>query len=248
MESLADTAGLIGHSGLVKDVVRCLRDDTRSGAIIVGSAGTGKTAVSRAVLRELRPRGKVVRLPATRSLAAVPFGALAPYLAGLPDHELDSYAAVLAELTGSLRSEPARPLFVIDDAQCLDRGTTQLLARAVATGAARLLATSRPGAMIPEEFLALWDDGILAKFDLAPLSRVGVHQFCEQVLRADVSPWVSALFYDLAEGNPLMLRSLLEHSRASGALGFDTVSGSSSQHPIWPPCRLPMLWTCSCAS
>src|SRR5437868_1952604 len=104
MESLADTAGLIGHSGVVKDVVRCLRDDTRSGAIIVGSAGIGKTAVSKAVIRELRPRGKVVRLPATRALAAVPFGALAPYLAGLPDSELDSYAAVLAELTGSLRS------------------------------------------------------------------------------------------------------------------------------------------------
>jgi DNA-binding CsgD family transcriptional regulator len=225
MESLADTAGLIGHSGLVKDVVRCLRDDTRSGAIIVGSAGTGKTAVTKAVIRELRPRGKVVRLPATRALAAVPFGALAPYLAGLPDHELDSYAAVLAELTGSLKSEPTRPLFVIDDAQCLDRGTTQLLARAVATGAARMLATSRPGVMIPEEFLALWDDGILAKFDLAPLSRVRVHQLCEQVLRADVSPWVSALFYDVAEGNPLMLRSLLEHSRTSGALGL--------RHGVW---------------
>jgi DNA-binding CsgD family transcriptional regulator len=225
MESLADTAGLIGHSGLIKDVVRCLRDDTRSGAIIVGSAGIGKTAVSRAVLRELRPRGKVVRLPATRALAAVPFGALAPYLSELPDRELDSYAAVLAELTKSLRAEPARPLFVIDDAQCLDRGTTRLLARAVATGAARMLATSGPGAMIPEEFLALWDDGILAKFDLAPLSRVGVHQLCEQVLRADVSPWVSALFYDVAGGNPLMLRSLLDHSRASGALGL--------RHGVW---------------
>jgi DNA-binding CsgD family transcriptional regulator len=225
MESLADTAGLIGHSSLVKDVVRCLRDDTRSGAIIVGSAGIGKTAVSRAVIRELRPRGKVIRLPATRALAAVPFGALAPYLAGLPDHDLDSYAAVLAEMTGSLRSEPSRPLFVIDDAQCLDRGTTQLLARAVATGAASILATSRPGALIPEEFLALWDDGILAKFDLAPLSRVRVHQLCEQVLRADVSPWVSALFYDVAEGNPLMLRSLIEHSRASGALGL--------RHGVW---------------
>ncbi len=218
MEGLAETAPLIGRSGLVRDVVRCLRDDGRSGALIVGSAGTGKTAVSKAVVRELRPRGKVIRLTATRALAAVPFGALAPYLAELPDHELDSYASVLAAMTGSLKSEASRPLFVIDDAHSLDRGTIQLLARAVATGAAGMLATSRPGPMIPEEFLALWDDGILSKFEVSPLTRTGVHQLCEQHLGGDVSPWASAVFFNVTEGNPLMLVSLIEHARASGAL------------------------------
>ncbi|MGY2743227.1 LuxR C-terminal-related transcriptional regulator [Arthrobacter sp. UYCu723] len=225
MESLAETAPLIGLSGLVKDVVRCLRDDSRSGALIVGAAGTGKTAVFKAVIRDLRPRGTVIRLIATRALAAVPFGALAPYLSELPDHELDSYAAVLRAMTGRLRSEAIRPLFVIDDAQCLDRGTTQLLARAVATGAAGILATSRPGPLIPEEFLALWDDGLLSKFELSRLSRPGVHELCEQVLRADVSPWVSAVFSEAAEGNPLMLMSLIEHARSSGALVL--------RHGVW---------------
>jgi DNA-binding CsgD family transcriptional regulator len=225
MDSLAEAARLIERAALVKDVVESLRDDTRSGALVVGSAGLGKSSVARAAVRELRPRGPVVRLPATRALAAVPFGALAPYLARLPAHELDSYAAVLKEMTGRLKSAAIRPLFVIDDAQCLDRGTSQVLARALATGAASILATSRPGAMIPEEFLALWDDGILSKFDLAPLSRLGTHQLCEQVLRADVSPWVSGLFHEVAEGNPLMLMSLIEHSRATGALG--------RRHGVW---------------
>ncbi|WP_427133188.1 LuxR C-terminal-related transcriptional regulator [Pseudarthrobacter sp. S9] len=225
MESLAETAPLIERSALVKDLVRCLRDDTRSGALIIGSAGTGKTAAAKAVIRELRPRGRVIRLAATRALAAVPFGPLAPYLSGLPAHELDSYAAVLEAMTGSLRSEPNRPLFVVDDAQCLDHGTIELLARAVATGAAGILAASRPGPMIPEEFLALWGDGIISKSDLAPLSRTGTHQLCEQVLRGDVSPWVSALFHDVAGGNPLMLMSLIQHSRSSGALG--------RRHGVW---------------
>ena len=72
--------------------------------------------------------------------------------------------------------------------------------------------------MIPEEFLALWDDGLLAKFELSPLSRPGVHELCEQVLRADVSPWVSAVFSQVADGNPLMLMSLIEYARTSGAL------------------------------
>lgn len=218
MESLAEFAPLIGQSGLVEDVVRCLRDDSMSGALIIGAAGTGKTAVSRAVVRELRTPGTIIRLTATRALAAVPFGALAPYLSDLPDHELDSQAAVMHAMTGRLRAEASQPLFVIDDAHCLDRGTTQLLARAVATGAADLLATSRPGALIPEEFLALWDDGLLAKFELSRLSRTGVHELCQQVLRADVSPWVSAVFSQVADGNPLMLMSLIEHARASEAL------------------------------
>ena len=55
MESLAETAPLIERSALVKDLVRCLRDDTRSGAIVVGGAGTGKTAVVKAAIRELGP-------------------------------------------------------------------------------------------------------------------------------------------------------------------------------------------------
>ncbi len=225
MESLAETAPLIERSALVKDLVRCLRDDTRSGALVIGGAGTGKTAVVKAAIRELGSRSHLIRLTATPALSAVPFGALAPYLSRLPDRELDSYAAVVEAMAGSLKSEADRPLFVVDDAHCLDHGTVRQLAQAAATGAAGILATCRPGPMIPDEFLSLWDDGIIAKFDLAPLSRTGTHQLCEQVLRADVSPWVSALFHDAADGNPLMLMSLIQHARASGALGF--------RHGVW---------------
>ncbi|MCU1510553.1 MAG: ATPase protein, partial [Arthrobacter sp.] len=48
MEGLAESAPLIGRTGLVKDVARSLLDDSRSGALIVGAAGTGKTAVFKA--------------------------------------------------------------------------------------------------------------------------------------------------------------------------------------------------------
>jgi DNA-binding CsgD family transcriptional regulator len=225
MESLAEAARLIERAALVEDVVRGLRDETRSGVLVVGGTGLGKTSVARAAVRELRARGPVIRLSATSALAAVPFGALAPYLARVPARDLDSYTAVLEEMTGSLKSTAVRPLFVIDDAQCLDRGTIQVLAPALATGAASILATSLPAAMIPKEFLALWNEGILSKFDLAPLGRPGTHQLCEQVLGADVSPSVSALFHAVAEGNPLMLRSLIEHARATGALGC--------RHGVW---------------
>ena len=225
VESLTESATLVGRSGVVKDIVRCLRDGGTSGALIVGNPGTGKTAVSRAVIRELRPHTAVIRLAATPALSAVPFGALSPYLGELPAHDLDSFAAVVKAVTDSIKSQPSKPLFVIDDAQCLDRGTTQLVAQAVATGAASVLATCRPGLLIPEEFLALWDDGIVAKFDLEPLTRTEVHQLCEQVLRADVSPWASALFADASAGNPFMLLSLIEHARNTGALAL--------RHGIW---------------
>ncbi|MFF2030189.1 LuxR C-terminal-related transcriptional regulator [Arthrobacter sp. NPDC058192] len=225
MESLAKSVPLIERQALVKDLVRCLSDGTGSGALVIGAAGTGKTAVVKAAVRELGPSGHVFRLTATPALAAVPFGALSPYLSRLPDGELDSHAAVVEAMTGSLKSEADRPLFVVDDAHCLDPGTVRQLAQAAATGSAGILATSRPGPMIPEEFLSLWDDGIIAKFDLGPLSRTGTHQLCEQVLRAEVSPWVSALFHDAADGNPLMLMSLIHHARNSGALGF--------RHGVW---------------
>lgn len=225
MESLTESATLVGRSGVVKDIVRCLRDGETSGALIVGNPGTGKTAVSRAVIRELRPHTAVIRLAATAALSAVPFGALSPYLGDLPAQDLDSYAAVVKAVTDNIKSQPSKPLFVIDDAQCLDRGTTQLVAQAVATGTASILATCRPGLLIPEEFLALWDEGTVAKFDLEPLTRTEVHQLCEQVLRADVSPWASALFADASAGNPFMLLSLIEHARKTGALAL--------RHGIW---------------
>lgn len=225
MEGLTESAALVGRTAVVKDIVRCLRDGGKSGALIVGNPGTGKTAVSRAVLRELRPSAAVIRLAATPALSAVPFGALSPYLGQLPAQDLDSFSAVVKTVTENIKSQPSRPLFVIDDAQCLDHGTTQLVAQAVATGAANVLATCRPGVLIPEEFLALWDDGIVAKFDLEPLTRAEVHQLCEQVLRADVSPWASAVFADVSAGNPFMLLSLIEHARKSGDLGL--------RHGIW---------------
>jgi DNA-binding CsgD family transcriptional regulator len=225
VESLTESATLVGRSGVVKDILRCLRDGGMSGALIVGNPGTGKTAVSRAVIRELRPHTAVIRLAATPALSAVPFGALSPYLGQLPAHDLDSFSAVVKAVTDSIKSESSKPLFVIDDAQCLDRGTTQLVAQAVATGAANVLATCRPGLLIPEEFLALWDDGIVAKFDLEPLTRAEVHQLCEQVLRADVSPWATAMLAEASAGNPFMLLSLIEHARNTGALGL--------RHGIW---------------
>jgi DNA-binding CsgD family transcriptional regulator len=225
VESLTESATLVGRSGVVKDILRCLRDGGTSGALIVGNPGTGKTAVSRAVIRELRPHTAVIRLAATPALSAVPFGALSPYLGELPAHDLDSFSAVVKAVTDSIKSQSSKPLFVIDDAQCLDRGTTQLVAQAVATGAANVLATCRPGLLIPEEFLALWDDGIVAKFDLEPLTRAEVHQLCEQVLRADVSPWATAMLAEASAGNPFMLLSLIEHARNTGALGL--------RHGVW---------------
>ncbi|KUM37164.1 LuxR C-terminal-related transcriptional regulator [Arthrobacter sp. EPSL27] len=225
MESLTESATLVGRSGVVKDILKCLREGGTSGALIVGNPGTGKTAVSRAVIRELQPNAAMIKLTATPALSAVPFGALSPYLGQLPARDLDSFAAVVKAVTDSIKAQPTKPLFVIDDAQFLDRGTTQLVAQAVATGSASVLATCRPGLLIPEEFLALWDDGILAKFDLEPLTRSEVHQLCEQVLRADVSPWASAVLADASAGNPFMLLSLIDHARTTGALGL--------RHGVW---------------
>lgn len=220
MESLTDGMALIGRSGVVRDVVACLRDKSRPGAIIVGGAGAGKTAVIREALRELQPRGAVIRLAPTPMLAAVPFGVLAPYLDSLPVQDLDSAAAVVRAVNARLKAEPIPTLFVIDDAHCLDRATVRLVAQSVATGAARLLAACSPGPLMPEEFLALWDDGLIAKYDLPPLSRSEIHQFCEQALRAEVSPWVSELFGKVTAGNPYMLQSLVGYARKTGAIAL----------------------------
>ena len=249
MESLAETAPLIGRSGLVKDVVRCLRDDTRSGAIIVGGGGHRQDrGVTRRCSANWGHAGHLIRLTATPALAAVPFGALAPYLSGLPDRELDSYAAVVAGHGGQPQSRGG-PAAVRHRRRPLpgpgDHGTAG--PRRCGTGAADILATSRPGPLIPEEFLSLWDDGLLAKFELAPLSRAGSTSSANRSCGPTSRRGSVRCSHEAAEGNPLMLMSLIEHARRAAPWAPARSVVPPGQAPTWPPCRPPTSLTSSCA-
>lgn len=211
--------GFVEFSGTVRAVLDDLEEEGTAGALIVGGAGSGKSTMIRRVLDRIPSGTDVIRLAPTRMLASIPFGTLGPYLEGLPVEELDSSAAVIRAFTQLLRSKPSRPLLVVDDAHHLDAGTLKLVAQAVATGAATLLASSLPVPSMPEELLALWDAGIATKHDLAPFTVAQVHEFCQRNLDANVSPWISRLFAAATAGIPFQLKSLLDRSAERQTIG-----------------------------
>ncbi|WP_026551113.1 AAA family ATPase [Arthrobacter sp. H20] len=206
------TVGLVGRQSLVSDIVGTLTATPALGVLVVGDPGLGKTALSRAIADALAEDVTVVQISAQRSLRKVPFGALAPYLTELTVADAGSPIAIYRGLTkhlGEPKAGAPAPLFIVDDAHDLDDSTSILLAQLIATRRAQVLVLARSTPGPPSEFLSLWHDGMLLRYDLGPLNREEIHELCVRELGSEVLSNVSALLSKTSRGNPMFLLALL---------------------------------------
>lgn len=135
----------------------------RSGAVLLGPEGVGKTSLARSAAQWLGPEfRRVVRVTGTESNAAVPFGAVAHLIDVPATHRT---ADVMRAARESLGSEL---LLVVDDAHLLDRLSAALVYQLTESGAAKLIATATVDRPVPEEVSALWDEGLLARIEVEP--------------------------------------------------------------------------------
>ncbi|GAB3252777.1 LuxR family transcriptional regulator [Arthrobacter pigmenti] len=212
---------LVGRKDVLTAVLRSLGPANGAGAIVVGSPGLGKTAIAdtvQAVLRHIQP---TFRISGSASLSAVPYGALAPYISSLPVTEIGSPLAVLHAMMDVLeQTGPGSntPVLIVDDAHDLDDASVSVIAQIVVAGSAQLLAFASPDQGVPGEIASLWSDGLLARFDLDPLSEEEVHELCGQLLGGNVLRSVSVVLARSSAGNPLFLRALIDQGKRSGHL------------------------------
>lgn len=213
---------LVGREDLVEELVEALTGSQYLGAILVGEAGVGKTALARAIAKVLDGNVAVLPISASPSLRKVPFGALSPYLHSLSINDVGSsvavYRSIMAHLEASFDGSKNMPLFLVDDSHELDDNTSVLLSQLVTGRRARLLALARNTPGPTSEFGALHQDGLLRRYEVRPLDQGEVHELCRRELGGDVLASVSASLTQMSGGNPMFLLALLRQGKRSGYL------------------------------
>ena len=179
------------------------------GVVIAGAAGTGKTRLAAEAAEAVGQERTVAWVRATRSAAAVPFGAFAPLLAAA-----DGLAGARRRLAGQ------GLLLCVDDAQRLDPGSAALLHQLAAAGEAGVLATVRAGEAAPDAVRALWKDELCTLLELGPLARADADALAEAAAGGALDGRSRAALWERSRGNPMFLRELLR-----GGAGLREVDG-----------------------
>ncbi|MGH9214159.1 MAG: LuxR C-terminal-related transcriptional regulator [Acidimicrobiales bacterium] len=193
------------------------------GAAVFGDAGVGKTRLVTEAIESSRADGAAVELVrATDAAKAIPLGSFAHLLApGDEAHQRDDLLHLaLARLHD--RADGGRFLLAVDDAHLLDEVSVALLHLTVTQSPIRLLLSVRAGEPLPAGLVGLWKDELLARLDVAPLSRDATEDLVLTVLGGSVPDSLLDRIWQLSRGNALFVRELITAAverRAGGGSG-----------------------------
>ncbi|MGV0745464.1 AAA family ATPase [Mycolicibacterium sp. XJ870] len=135
----------------------------RSGAVLLGPAGVGKTSLARTAANWVGPEfRRVAWVTGTESAAGIPFAAVA-HLIDVPS--TGKTAEVLRAARESLGSGL---LVVVDDAHLLDRLSAALVYQLARSGAAKLIVTASADQAVPDGVAALWNNGLVSRIEVRP--------------------------------------------------------------------------------
>ncbi|MGE2719049.1 AAA family ATPase [Mycolicibacterium celeriflavum] len=135
----------------------------RSGAVLIGPAGVGKTTLARAAAERFAGTyHRVDWVTATAPMAAVPFAAVSRLIEIAETGKTTDVLRSARETLGDGR------LLVVDDAHLLDPLSAALIYQLAVSGAASLIVTVAPAGVMADGVSALWDDGLVERIDLEP--------------------------------------------------------------------------------
>ncbi|MHA7281116.1 helix-turn-helix transcriptional regulator [Arthrobacter sp. MDT2-2] len=218
--ALSGDVPLVGRSTLLAAIEETLGQDDVYGAFIYGDTGTGKSVMARHLLKHLQGQFAPFLVTPASALGAIPYGALGPFLTDATAEDMASPLSVLRMVMSFLRGRAnGRPILVIvDDAHLLDDDSSHLLAQLVTSRTVRLAVFSRSVTPVSDELVSLCRDGLLERYDVAPLGYVDARELCTQVLGAGIVRGASDRLCDEASGNPLFLKAILDEALMNGSL------------------------------
>jgi len=192
-----------------------------AGVVIAGAAGVGKTRLARELLRHAAAAGARTKwIVGTASARPIPLGAFAvalgPEAPGVSSEPTPSVRRVINAVVAQQRQ--GRMLIGVDDAHLLDGFSAHVVHQLAQTREARLVVTVRTGAGEPDAVRALWRDGLLARLDLAPLSREATRAVVEDMLGGPMDARSAKRFWHLTGGNALFVQQLVKDQVDAGRI------------------------------
>ncbi len=225
---------LVGRSEEMRAIEAAISSSDRSGIVVRGLAGVGKSRIAREALSAAESRGCEGRLAVGTSAArAIPLGAFTAWAqSGITD-TVQLLRGAIESLSAS--SSGAAVVVVVDDAHLLDDLSIFVVHQIVQRGAAKMLLTICDGEPIPTAVQEIYKVGQLDRLDLQPLSLDETTALLSAALGASVDPDAARRLWKLTRGNVLYLRNILEQEAANGRFVQQHGYWRWIGDPIMPP-------------
>ncbi|MFJ8589639.1 LuxR C-terminal-related transcriptional regulator [Streptomyces sp. NPDC093595] len=219
---------LVGRDRDLNRLIRLLnRTAGKSGVLIAGPSGVGKTRLASEAMRRLIHRHSFIRM--------IPAGTgESDFL--ISERQTTSASVPVDQILDFLNAEEKRhrnTIFFLDDAHLLDATAAWTILEQARQGTARLLVTMNTEGSPALPVMSLWKDELLHRVDLRPLDTEASRRLATLMLEQRLAPQTSARLAQLSDGNPQLLRELV-----SSAARWDLFSYSSAGLTV--PLTLPL--------
>lgn len=227
---------LMGRHAQLEGITTAFGDPACRAVLINGPPGVGKSRLAEEFVAIAAADGRAVtRAAGSRTVAAVPLGALA-HLLPAETHEAST---VFDRVSDAFRTQASGrpPVLLVDDLHLLDATSALLLGRLLDDAVAFVVGTVLAGEPLPEPVSAWSRSDWVVGIGLDELSPEELDGLLQQALGGPVAARTIGELWAAGRGNPLYTRELVLAAYADGSL----VADSGVWHLTGPLARSPRL-------